>query len=203
MNFINPMFITDLSDYFGNQAVVASIDVNKNMFGEYHVFSNSGTKKQKVDPIKWAQELERLGAGEIFLTAIHQEETWKGFDINIIEKISNALSITVIANGGASSIEDIDKVIKEGCAPAVSLGSGCISKPIIAYRDDHLYERSNQDLFEINNVSNSNDVFLSLDNFYTNQIKQKKIANKIFDWFIKCRVEASLNVIINLIEEKN
>ena len=121
--FSKPAFITELAEHFGNQAIVASIDVKKNMFGKYQVFSNSGTKKQKVDPVAWAQELEQLGAGEILLTAIHQEGTWNGFDINIIEKISNAINIPVIANGGASSIEDIEKAVKQGNASAVSLGS--------------------------------------------------------------------------------
>ena len=121
--FSKPAFITELAEHFGNQAIVASIDVKKNMFGKYQVFSNSGTKKQKVDPVDWAQELEQLGAGEILLTAIHQEGTWMGFDINIIEKISNAVNIPVIANGGASSIEDIEKAVKQGNASAVSLGS--------------------------------------------------------------------------------
>ena len=121
--FSKPAFITELAEHFGNQAIVASIDVKKNMFGKYQVFSNSGTKKQKVDPVDWAQELEQLGAGEILLTAIHQEGTWNGFDINIIEKISNAINIPVIANGGASSIEDIEKAVKQGNASAVSLGS--------------------------------------------------------------------------------
>jgi cyclase len=121
--FSKPALITELAEHFGNQAIVASIDVKKNMFGKYQVFSNSGTKKQKVDPVDWAQELEQLGAGEILLTAIHQEGTWMGFDINIIEKISNAVNIPVIANGGASSIEDIEKAVKQGNASAVSLGS--------------------------------------------------------------------------------
>lgn len=121
--FSKPSFITELADHFGNQAIVASLDVKRNMFGKHHVFSNSGTKKQKVDPVSWAQKLEQLGAGEILLTAIHQDGTWKGFDINIIEKISNAVNIPVIANGGASSIEDIGKAVKVGGASAVSLGS--------------------------------------------------------------------------------
>ena len=123
VTFTNPSLITQLAEYFGNQAIVASIDVKKNMFGKYQVYSNSGKKKQKVDPVVWAQELERLGAGEILLTAIHQEGTWTGFDIDLIEKISNAVNIPVIANGGASSIDDIGKAIKQGCASAVSLGS--------------------------------------------------------------------------------
>ena len=121
--FTNPAIITKLAEYFGNQAIVASIDVKKNMFGKYQVYSNSGVKKQKVNPVDWAQELEQLGAGEILLTAIHQEGTWNGFDINLLEKISNAVNIPVIANGGASSIEDIGKAVKQGNASAVSLGS--------------------------------------------------------------------------------
>ena len=93
----------------GTRAIVVSIDIKKNIFGKYQVYSNSGTKKQKVDPVIWAKELEQLGAGEILLTAIHQEGTWNGFDTNIIERISNAVNIPIIANGGASSISDIGK----------------------------------------------------------------------------------------------
>jgi len=121
--FTNPSFISKLADYFGNQAVVASIDIKKNFFGNYQLFSNSGKKKQKLNPIAWAQQLEILGAGEILLTAIHREGTWNGFDIDIIEKISNAVSIPVIAHGGAASINDIGKAVKIGGASAVSLGS--------------------------------------------------------------------------------
>ncbi len=123
VTYSNPILITQLAEHFGNQAIVASIDIKKNIFGKYYLYSNSGSKKQKIDPVAWAQELEQLGAGEILLTAIHKEGTWMGFDINIIEKISNAVSIPVIANGGASSIEDIGKAVKQGCASAVCLGS--------------------------------------------------------------------------------
>ena len=121
--FTNPTIIPELADHFGNQAIVASIDVKRNMFGKYQVYSNSGKKNQKVNPVAWAKKLEQLGAGEIILTSINQEGTWKGFDINIIEKISNAVNIPVIANGGASSIEDIGRAVKQGNASAISLGS--------------------------------------------------------------------------------
>ena len=121
--FTNPTIIPELADHFGNQAIVASIDVKRNMFGKYQVYSNSGKINQKVNPVAWAKKLEQLGAGEIILTSINQEGTWKGFDINIIEKISNAVNIPVIANGGASSIEDIGRAVKQGNASAISLGS--------------------------------------------------------------------------------
>ena len=121
--FDRPAFITELAEHFGNQAVVASIDVKKNLFGKYQVYSNAGNKKQKVDVVTWAQELEKLGAGEILLTAIHQEGTWKGFDTDLIKSVTDAVDIPVIANGGASSINDIGKAVKQGNASAVSIGS--------------------------------------------------------------------------------
>lgn len=123
VTYTNPAFITQLAAHFGNQAVVASIDVKKNIFGKYQVFSNSGKKKQKIDVVDWAKKLEQLGAGEILLTAIHQEGTWKGFDIDLIESITNVVDIPVIANGGAANLKDIEDVVKKGNASAVSLGS--------------------------------------------------------------------------------
>ena len=122
--FKRPTFITELAEHFGNQAVVASIDVKKNLFGKYQVYSNSGNKKQKISVLEYAKQLEELGAGEILLTAIHQEGTWGGFDIDLIEKISNAVDIPVIAHGGASSIDDIREAVTQGNASAVSLGRG-------------------------------------------------------------------------------
>ena len=121
--FENPDLITQLAEYFGNQAVIISIDIRKNIFGKYHVYSHSGNKNQKIDPILWAQKVEELGAGEILLTSINQEGTWKGFDLDITKKISNSVSIPVIAHGGASSILDIEKAIKYGDASAACLGS--------------------------------------------------------------------------------
>ena len=121
--FERPAFITELAEHFGNQAVVASIDVKKNLFGKYQVYSNAGNKKQKIDVVTWAKELEKLGAGEILLTAIHQEGTWKGFDTDLIKSVTDAVDIPVIANGGASSINDIGKAVKQGNASAVSIGS--------------------------------------------------------------------------------
>ena len=119
----NPALITQLSEHFGAQAVVASIDVKKNLWGKYQVYINDGTEKFSTDPVEWASELERLGAGEILLTSIDREGTWSGFDIEITKKISTAVGIPVIANGGAGNIEHIEEVVKYGMASAVALGS--------------------------------------------------------------------------------
>jgi cyclase len=118
-----PILITEVAEYFGNQAVVASIDVKKNLFGKYEVWSHAGKANTKKNPIAWAQEVEKLGAGEILLTSIDREGTWSGFDTDLIEKVTNAVDIPVIAHGGAGSLEHIEQAVKDGHANAVALGS--------------------------------------------------------------------------------
>ncbi len=118
-----PEFINELAQYFGNQSIIGSIDVKKNIFGKYEVYTHSGSKKAKINPVEWAVKLEKLGAGELILTSIAREGTWKGYDTEITKEVSESVRIPVIANGGASSIEDMRKVVKNAGASAVALGS--------------------------------------------------------------------------------
>lgn len=115
--------ITRLSEHFGAQAVVGSIDVKKNLFGKYNVFISGGSEKIDIDVVEWAKKLEKAGAGEILLTSMDKDGTWSGFDVELTKKVSDAVSVPVIANGGAGSIEHIGEVIKKGNASAVCLGS--------------------------------------------------------------------------------
>jgi len=119
----NPEFITKVADHFGNQAVIGSIDIQKKLFGKHQVFAKDGTEKTKLDPVEWAQKLEALGAGEILITSMDRDGTWEGFDIEIIKKISKVVTVPVIANGGAGSLDHIVEVVKNGNADAVALGS--------------------------------------------------------------------------------
>lgn len=121
--FENPYLITEISEYSGSQSIIGSIDVKKNVFGKYKVYSHDGTKNTNIDPVEWAQNLEALGAGELLVTSMDRDGTWNGFDIELTRMISNAVTIPVIANGGAGSIKDIDRVIHEGNSSAVALGS--------------------------------------------------------------------------------
>jgi len=121
--FQNPELITQIADYSGNQSIIGSIDVKKNIWGKYIVYTHDGTNKTDLDPIEWSQKLESLGVGEILITSMNNDGTWKGFDVEIIKKITDAVSVPVIANGGAGCIEDIGKVVREGNASAVALGS--------------------------------------------------------------------------------
>jgi cyclase len=115
--------VPKVSEHFGSQSVIGSIDVKKNIWGKYQVYINDGTEKIALDAIEWAQKLEKLGAGEILITSIDKDGTWSGYDIDIVRKITNAVGVPVIANGGAGSVDHIRDVVKQGGASAVALGS--------------------------------------------------------------------------------
>ncbi len=119
----NPQVVTEISVHNGSQSVIGSIDVKKNFFGKFQVYTHDGTQKIKTDPIEYAKYLESLGVGEILLTSIDREGTWQGFDTDITKAVSDKVSIPVIANGGAGSVADIKTVVQQGGASAVALGS--------------------------------------------------------------------------------
>lgn len=119
----NPELVTKLSEHFGAQAIIGSLDIKKNIWGKYIVYVNDGTEKIQVDAVEWAQKLESLGAGELLVTSMDKDGTWLGYDIDITQKISKAVSVPVIANGGAGSIDHIAEVVRKGHASAVALGS--------------------------------------------------------------------------------
>lgn len=118
-----PSLVTEIARHSGNQSVIASIDVKKNVWGKYNLYAKDGTRKTDKDPVAWAKELESLGAGELLITAMDRDGTWTGYDIEITKKISNAVRIPVIANGGAGTVADIIDVVERGGASAVALGS--------------------------------------------------------------------------------
>lgn len=118
----NPLFIREAAAKFGSQCIVVSIDVKKNN-GIYEVFTHNGKKPTGKDPVEWAREVERLGAGEILLTSIDNEGTMKGYDLGLIKSVADAVGIPVIANGGAGNLQDFHDAIMIGKASAVAAGS--------------------------------------------------------------------------------
>ncbi len=121
--FTHPNLISEIAAIYGNQAVIAAIDVKKNIWGKYEVYGYHGTINYKKNPVDWVKEMEKSGAGEILLTNIDREGTWKGFDTDILKMVSNATVLPVIANGGAGSVADIGDAVKKGKASAVAIGS--------------------------------------------------------------------------------
>lgn len=115
----NPDFIADCAREFGSQAVVASLDFKRNIWGKYTLHNRAGKEN---DPITMARRAEDLGAGELLLTSIDREGTGKGYDLELIQMVSEAVRIPVIANGGAGSLADFRSAVDAG-ASALSAGS--------------------------------------------------------------------------------
>lgn len=118
-----PGLVAEIAGHFGTQAVIGSIDVKKNIWGKWQVYINDGTEKIPNDPVEWAQALEQKGVGELLVTSIDREGTWQGYDLDIISKISRAVTVPVIANGGAGTIADLGEAIHTAGASAVAVGS--------------------------------------------------------------------------------
>jgi cyclase len=116
----NPDLIRAAAEQFGSQSVVASIDTKREADGTPRVWIRSGTVPSGRDPVELAQEVERLGAGEILLTSIDRDGTMEGYDLDVIRQVSRAVTIPVIASGGAGSYEDMGRALLEGEASAVA-----------------------------------------------------------------------------------
>ena len=102
--------------------MVVSIDVRRTLFGRYEVYSELGTKKSKLDPVSHAQHVEQMGAGEVLLTCIDRDGTMAGFDLELLDHVSSAVSIPVIAMAGAGTLDHLRDAVKAG-ASAVAAGS--------------------------------------------------------------------------------
>ena len=119
----NPYFINEASKLYGNQSIVVAIDVRRNSVGKYEIFTQGGKKKSGLDLIEHVMQMERMGAGEIFLNSIDRDGTMEGYDIDLIKKVTESVSIPVIACGGAGKISDFVDAVKKGGASAAAIGS--------------------------------------------------------------------------------
>lgn len=119
----NPDFIREASEEFGSSTIVVSIDTKKSLFGKELVYTHSGKKATKYDPVSFAGLMEDRGAGEIIINSIEQDGMMNGYDISLIKRISEAVRIPVVALGGAGNNNDMQKAVQEGYASAVAAGS--------------------------------------------------------------------------------
>lgn len=120
--FENEGLIKEASSIYGSQSVVVSIDIKKDLWGQYKVFTRSGKSKQKIDLITAVKKMQDLGAGEIILNNIDRDGTMLGYDHDPINKVAKVIDVPLVALGGASGINDFVSAIQNGAA-AVSAGS--------------------------------------------------------------------------------
>ena len=116
----NPKFITEASKRFGSANISSIIEVVK-IKKSYFISKSNGRDLIKMNPVDWAKKVEEMGSGEIFLTSVNKEGLKSGFDIEIIKKIAENVSIPVIAHGGAGNFMDIYNVIKSTSISGVSI----------------------------------------------------------------------------------
>ncbi|MCX6089651.1 MAG: imidazole glycerol phosphate synthase subunit HisF [Candidatus Atribacteria bacterium] len=125
---LNPNLVSQLADKFGSQCVVVAIDVKKTWdritrHSYWEVFINGGRTPTGKDALSWANQVEKLGAGEILLTSMDTDGTQSGYDISLTRKIAERVTIPVIASGGAGKLEHLLSVLREGQADAALVAS--------------------------------------------------------------------------------
>ena len=119
----NPMIVKEIATQVGMQSVVVVLDVKKKLFGGYEVVTHNGKKKRGIDPIKFVQELEELGIGEIVINSIDNDGVMKGYDFSIIDKIKEIATVPMTVLGGAGSLGDIKQLIDKFGIIGCSAGS--------------------------------------------------------------------------------
>jgi len=120
---VNPDLVSESSSKFGNQCIVVAIDAKRDGEGKWRVYTHGGRNPTELDAVEWAKEVERRGAGEILLTSMDCDGTKDGYDIALTRAVSDAVSIPVIASGGAGNLGHMVDVVKNGGANAVLAAS--------------------------------------------------------------------------------
>jgi cyclase len=120
--FTDKHLIEEAIKIYGSQSIVASLDVKKDIWGQYKVYTNSGKKKQSLSLDSCIKLIQEIGFGELVINNIDKDGTMLGYDLELIEKVSAMLNIPVVAVGGAGTISDFVKAVKAG-ASALAAGS--------------------------------------------------------------------------------
>ncbi|MBN2308472.1 MAG: imidazole glycerol phosphate synthase subunit HisF [Candidatus Hydrogenedentes bacterium] len=118
-----PQLVREIAERFGAQCVVVSIDVRRPGGGPGEACIRAGTRPTGKEPVAFAQEMESLGAGEILLQSIERDGTMEGYDLELIRRVSDAVSIPVIASGGAGNYDHLAGAVLDGHASAVAAAS--------------------------------------------------------------------------------
>ena len=123
-----PSIITETASAYGEQSVVVSIDVKTNFFGKSKIHSHASGKNTKEDLTAFVKRMESMGAGEIIINSVDRDGTFNGYDTELTRKVASAVTIPVIACGGANSLQNMKEVVSKGNASAVAAGSYFVFK---------------------------------------------------------------------------
>ncbi len=119
----DPDLVPTLARVFGSSTVVGSIDVKKNWMGREKVYIHGGSKAIVMGVVEWARELEQRGVGEIMINSIDRDGEMTGYDLDLIKRVADAVSVPVIAAGGARDRDDLKAAVTDAGASAAAAGA--------------------------------------------------------------------------------
>lgn len=119
----NPNFIKEASETFGSSTICVCIDVKKKLFGKEQIWTLNGTKSAGYSPVDFARLMEEKGAGEIIIQSIEKDGSMSGYDLELIKKVSEAVTIPVVALGGAGNLQHLKEAYLKGYANGLAAGS--------------------------------------------------------------------------------
>jgi cyclase len=147
----NPLLITEISERVGSQSVIVVLDVKKKLLGGYEIFIHNGKKATGINPIIFAEKAQGLGAGEIVINSIDKDGLMKGYDLDLIDKVREKITVPMTVLGGAGSLEDIEKVIDKHGVIGVAAGSLFVFKgPYKAVLINYPTQLQKNKIFKIN-----------------------------------------------------
>jgi len=126
----DPSLVSRLAESFGSQCIVAAVDV-KRVEGRFTVVVNGGREATDLEAVEWSRRLEALGAGEILLTSMDRDGTGAGYDLPLIQAVSHAVSMPVIASGGAGNLAHLAEALEAGA-------HGVLAATIFHFQDSSL-----------------------------------------------------------------
>lgn len=115
-----PELISEIASQIGSSSTVGVIDVRRSLLGRAVVWSHTGGRVGVQDPVAYAELLQRNGAGEILVSAVDRDGTMKGYDLDLVARVSRAVDVPVVALGGAGSVDDLATVLASGAAAAAA-----------------------------------------------------------------------------------
>jgi cyclase len=152
----NPKLVTQIADRLGSQSVIVVLDIKKKLLGGYEIYTHNGKKSTGINPINFAKELEALGAGEIIINSIDHDGVMEGYDLNLIDKIAETISVPLTVLGGAGSLSDIENVIEKHGVIGVAAGSLFVFKgPYKAVLINYPTQKEKNKMFKIDKSGNT------------------------------------------------
>lgn len=118
-----PRFIKEATDTFGTSTISICMDIKKSIFGKEYVWSNNGKSQHKIDPVDFARQMEDCGAGELIVQSITKDGVMSGFDIELVKRISDAVTISIVALGGGGNLNHFKELFQHIPTSGIASGS--------------------------------------------------------------------------------